>query len=396
MPLFLVLSAAVIMALTFGFRQSFGLYLPPIAIELEAGRESFALGMGLMNLVWGLGAPLAGAVADRFGAPRIAALGGLLYAGGIVLMSQQGGGPHLIAAGVLIGCGLSGAGLTVVLGAVGRGVAPERRSAALGIASVGGSIGQFVSLPYVHVLIEGFGWSDSLLVLALTALLILPLAFGLRRDGSAAAEPSMPLAAALREARAHRGFWLLTAGFFVCGFHLAFIGVHLPAYLADHALPASLGATALAVVGFCNIIGTLGCGYLGDRFQKKTVLSWLYLLRSLVIAGFLAVPISEFSVLVFAAAMGFLWLGTVPLTSGIVSVIFGPACMSMLFGIVFLSHQVGGFLGAWLAGLFYDSLQSYDVMWTLSIALGLLSAVLHMPIKEKPLARTTLAPAHAT
>ncbi len=395
MPLFLVLSAAVIMALTFGFRQSFGLYLPPITVELAVGRETFALGMGLMNLVWGLGAPLAGAVADRYGAARVAALGGIFYAGGIAIMSLQGDGSHLIVGGVLIGCGLSGAGLTVVLGAVGRGVAPERRSAALGIASVGGSIGQFVSLPYVHILIEGFGWSDSLLLLALTALLILPLALGLRRGGGAGAEPSQPLGVALREARGHRGFWLLTAGFFVCGFHLAFIGVHLPAYLADHALPASLGATALAVVGFCNIIGTLGCGYLGGRYPKKTVLSWLYLLRSLAIVGFLLVPISELSVLVFAAAMGFLWLGTVPLTSGIVSVIFGPACMSMLFGIVFLSHQVGGFLGAWLAGLFYDSLQSYDIMWALSVALGLLSAVLHMPIQEKPLARPSLAPAHA-
>lgn len=391
MPLFLVLSAAIIMALTFGFRQSFGLYLPPISMELEAGRETFALGMGLMNLVWGLGSPIAGAIADRFGAGRVAILGGLCYAGGIAMMSLEGSGAHLVAAGVLIGAGLSGAGLTVVLGAVGRGVVPERRSAALAIASVGGSIGQFVSLPYVHLLITGFGWSDSLLVLALTALLIVPLALCLRDDRKPSSEPAQPLAVALRQARAHRGFWFLTTGFFVCGFHLAFIGVHLPAYLTDQALPASLGATALAVVGFCNIIGTLGCGYLGDRFQKKSVLSLLYLLRSLVIAGFITVPISETSVLLFSAAMGFLWLGTVPLTSGIVSVIFGPTYMSMLFGIVFLSHQVGGFLGAWLAGLLYDSLQSYDVMWGLSIALGLASAALHLPIQERPLVRSDLA-----
>lgn len=396
MPVFLVLSGSVIMALTFGLRQSFGLYLPPISMELEAGRETFALGMGLMNLVWGLGSPIAGAIADRMGAGRIAVVGGLCYAGGIAAMSVEGTGTHLIGAGVLIGVGLSGAGLTVVLGAVGRGVAPERRSTALAIASVGGSIGQFVSLPYVHILITGFGWSDSLLVLALTALLIVPLAFGLSDRGKRSPEPARPLAVVLREARAHRGFWLLTAGFFVCGFHLAFIGVHLPAYLADHALPPSMGATALAVVGFCNIFGTLGFGYLGGRFEKKNVLSVLYLLRTLAIIGFLIVPISELSVIVFSAAMGFLWLGTVPLTSGIVSVIFGPASMSMLFGIVFLSHQVGGFLGAWLAGFLYDLLNGYDVMWGLSIALGLASAALHLPIRERPLSHLDMAAGEAT
>ena len=391
MPLFLVLSGAIIMALTFGLRQSFGLYLAPISIELDAGRETFALGMGLMNLFWGLGSPIAGAVADRFGAGRVAALGGLCYAGGIAMMSLEGSGAQLIAAGVLIGAGLSGAGLTVVLGAVGRGVAPERRSAALAIASVGGSIGQFVALPYVHVLITGLGWSDSLIVLAATALLVLPLARGLKGGGAVPSNPDLTLADALREARAHRGFWLLTIGFFVCGFHLAFIGVHLPAYLADQGFGPSLGATALAVIGFCNILGTLGCGYLGGRYPKKSVLSLLYLLRSLVIAGFLVVPISELSVIIFAGAMGFLWLGTVPLTSGIVSVVFGPSYLSMLFGIVFLSHQVGGFLGAWLAGTLFDASQSYDVMWVLSIGLGLATAVLHLPIQEKPLVRAGAA-----
>ena len=396
MPIFLILSGATIMALTFGLRQSFGLYLPPISMELEAGREAFALGMGMMNLVWGLGSPIAGAIADRYGAGRVALVGGFCYAGGIAAMSLEGSGAHLVGAGVLIGAGLSGAGLTVVLGAVGRGVAPERRSTALGIASVGGSIGQFVSLPYVHILITGFGWSDSLLILALTALIIVPLAWGLRNGGPRPSEPAPPLAVALREVRAHKGFWFLTTGFFVCGFHLAFIGIHLPAYLSDKALPPSLGATALAVIGFCNIIGTLGCGYLGEHFQKKNVLSLLYLLRTLAIVGFLATPISEVSVIVFAAAMGFLWLGTVPLTSGIVSVIFGPANMSMLFGIVFLSHQMGGFLGAWLAGLLYDSLNSYDVMWALSIALGLATAVLHLPIRETPISRPTLATSGAT
>jgi MFS family permease len=387
-----ILCGGGILAVIVGLRQSLGLFLPPISVELDLGRETFALGIGLMNLVWGLGAPFAGALADRHGAGRVAAFGGLLYGGGLLAMTLGGQGEQLLAGGVLLGLGLSGAGFSVVLGAVGRAAPPERLSAALGWASVGGSIGQFLALPYTYLLIGGFGWSLSLAILAATAALTVPLARGIA--GAAAAPDAAPdasgaqsLGEAVREACRHRGFRLLTAGFFVCGFHLAFVAVHLPAYLGDKGLPTWLAATALTLVGLCNVIGTLGCGLLGQRYPKKSVLSLLYLLRALVFLAFLVVPVSQASVLVFGAAMGFLWLGTVPLTSGLVAQIFGPAYMSTLFGMVFLSHQVGGFGGAWLAGYVYDLTGSYDLMWWLSVALGLASAALHWPIDDRPVAR---------
>ena len=393
-----ILCGGGILAVIVGLRQSLGLLLPPISADLSLGRETFALGIGLMNLVWGLGAPFAGALADRHGAGRVAALGSLLYAGGLLAMTLGGQGEQLLAGGVLLGLGLSGAGFSVVLGAVGRAAPPERLSAALGLASVGGSIGQFLALPYTYLLIGGFGWAASLLILAATAALIVPLARGIAGAARGAPPDAAPDAAqslgeAVREACRHRGFRLLTAGFFVCGFHLAFVTVHLPAYLGDRGLPTWLAATALTLVGLCNIIGTLGCGLLGQRYPKKSILTLLYLLRALVFLAFLVVPVSEASVLAFGAAMGFLWLGTVPLTSGLVAQIFGPAYMSTLFGMVFLSHQVGGFGGAWLAGYLYDLTGSYDLMWWLSVALGLASAALHWPIDERPVARLRPAPA---
>lgn len=384
----IVLSAGTIMGLAVGIRQSLGLFLTPITADLGVGRETFALGMGLMNLLWGLGSPFAGAIADRFGAGLVAAAGGVLYAVGLSTMALSGDGENLLLGGVLIGLGLSGTGFSVILGTVGRLAPPEKRGRALGIVSMGGSIGQFLALPYTHVLIDGFGWVTSLFVLALTALLIVPLAASIA--GSPAAKDGsggQTMKQAFREASANRSFWLLIAGFFVCGFHLAFIMVHLPAFLSDQGFEPWLAATGLTVVGLCNIIGSYGCGVLGDRYPKKNVLSLLYLARALVFAMFLVVPISEVSVLVFSAAMGFMWLGTVPLTSGLVAHMFGTAYMSMLFGIVFVGHQVGGFLGAWLAGRLYDMSGSYDTMWWLSIALGLMSAALHWPIAERPVER---------
>ncbi len=387
---------AVILGVSVGLRQGLGLYLEPVSLELGLGREVFAFAIGVMNLVWGLLAPVAGAVADRYGAGRAVAAGGLAYAAGLAVMTLSGDGTQLVLGGLLIGLGLSGSGFTVVLGAVGRAAPPERRGQALGLTSVGGSIGQFLALPYCHLLIERFGWSLSLLVLAGTALSMVALARGLVREtgnSGAAAELARgeTLSKALRRAAAHPGFLLLTAGFFVCGFHLAFVAVHLPAYLSDQGMPAWLPAAALTLVGLCNIVGTVICGWLGDRHRKSGVLSLLYLARAVIFLLFLLVPVSEASVLAFAAAMGFLWLGTVPLTSGVVAAIFGPAYLSMLFGIVFLSHQVGGFLGAWIAGTLYDALGNYDVMWWASVALGLLSAALHWPIDERPLARPAAA-----
>jgi MFS family permease len=395
---------AAILGVSVGLRQGLGLFLEPISLDLGLGREAFAFAIGLMNLVWGLLAPFAGALADRHGAARVIALGAVAYAAGLLVMAlggagggtDGGGGGQLVLGGALIGLGLSGSGFTVVLGAVGRAAPPERRGQALGLTSVGGSIGQFLALPYCHLLIEGFGWLPSLTVLAGTALCMAALARGLARGRPIAAPApgslrAESLAGALRLAGAQRGFWLLTAGFFVCGFHLAFVAVHLPAYLTDQGMPAWLPAAALTLVGLCNIVGTLLCGWLGDRHRKSGVLSLLYLARALIFLIFLLFPVSETSVLVFAATMGFLWLGTVPLTSGVVAAIFGPVHLSMLFGIVFLSHQLGGFLGAWIAGALYDALGSYDVMWWASVALGLLSAALHWPIDERPLARPAVA-----
>lgn len=387
-----VLSGGVIMGITAGIRQTFGLFLAPISIDLDLGRETFAFGMGTMNLFWGVAAPVAGAVADRYGAGRVAVFGGLAYAAGLAVMTVTGEGGQLLVGGLLVGLGLSGAGYTVVLGAVGRAAPPEKRILALGMASMGGSIGQFVALPYTHLLIDWLGWSAGLLILAVTALLIVPLAYGVAgKPVEAEGRGSQTLTEAFHEARRHKGFWLLTTGFFVCGFHLAFVAVHLPAYLGDKGMPPWLAAATLTLVGACNIVGTYFCGYFGQRYPKKSVLSLLYLARAAIFLVFIVAPVTETSVLLFGAAMGFLWLGTVPLTSGLVAYIFGPAYMSMLFGIVFFGHQLGGFLGAWLAGSAYDYLGSYDAMWWLSVALGVGSALLHWPIDERPVARLAVA-----
>ncbi|OAB55235.1 hypothetical protein AY600_14115 [Phormidium willei BDU 130791] len=389
-----VLSAGTVMGLSVGFRQSLGLYLTPISLDLGIGRESFALGMGLMNLFWGLGSPFAGAIADRYGAGRVAAAGGLSYAAGLFVMTLGGAGEQLLSGGILIGLGLSGAGFSVVLGTVGRAAPPEKRSLALGIASMGGSIGQFAALPYTHLTIDYFGWELSLLVLAATTLLIVPLAAGFAgRPAPQTTAIQQSMRQAFSEAWGNRNFWLLNAGFFVCGFHLAFIAVHLPAYLADRGFEPWLAVTALTVVGIFNIFGAYMCGLLGGWYPKKNVLSLIYLSRALILLLFLVVPMSEVTVLVFSATMGLFWLGTVPLTSGLVAHIFGTAYMSMLFGIVFLGHQIGGFIGAWLAGYLYDVVGTYDAMWWLSVALGLASAALHWPIAERPVPRLATEPA---
>lgn len=393
-----VLCGGIIMSLTFGIRQSFGLFLAPVSLDLGTGRELFALGIGLMNLAWGLGAPFAGAIADRFGAARVAAAGMLAYAAGLAVMTGSGEGAQLLLGGLLIGVGLSGAGFTVVLGAVARAAPPDKQSLALGLASMGGSIGQFAALPVAQLLIDTGGWVQALLVIAAAMLIALPLAAGLRRPApvaSAHAAGRQGLRAALVEAWLHNGFRLLVVGFFVCGFHLAFVAVHLPAYVIDLGYPPWLATHALMLVGICNIIGTWLCGYLGQHHSRKNVLTVLYLARALVFLLFLAVPVSEASILVFGAAMGFLWLGTVPLTSGLVAVIFGPAYLSTLFGIVFLSHQLGGFLGSWLAGLVHDVFRSYDIMWWVSVVLGLAAAALHWPIREEPLQPSPASPPQA-
>ena len=377
--LILVLCAGSIMGIAVGFRQGLGLYLPFISGDF-GGRETFALSMGLMNLFWGLCAPVAGAIADRYGPGRIAAAGGIAYSVGLWLMVLEGS-DALLAGGVMIGLGLSGTGFTVLLGTVGRVAPPEQRGKALGLAAMGGSLGQFLALPYVHFLIEGTGWYISLLILAASALLIVPLALG--TAGRPADTPGgQRMGAALSQGLASRDFWLLNAGFFVCGFHLAFVAVHLPAYLSDLGFEPWLGAAALTVIGLANIIGSYGFSALGDRYLKKNVLGVLYLIRATVFAGFLILPITPAVVLILSGLLGLTWLGTVPLTSGLVGSIFGIRYMSMMFGLVFVGHQIGGFLGAWIGGAAFDALRSYDLMWQLSVALGILSAALHWPIRE--------------
>jgi predicted MFS family arabinose efflux permease len=388
-----VACGAMVLTLATGLRATFGLFLKPISIDLHVSRELFGLAIALQNLLWGAASPVAGAIADKFGTARVVVAGALFYVAGLLLMAFSNSGAELILGNVLVGLALSGAGFSTVLGVVGRAAPPEKRSVALGIITAGGSFGQFAVVPYAHVLIDSFGWSIALVGLAATAGLIVPLATGLARPSSGRSAMTQTLGQALSEAGRHRGFLLLTAGFFVCGFQLVFVATHLPAFLADRGMPSWVGAWTLALVGLFNIIGSYGCGVLGSHFQKKNLLALVYALRSLVFLLFLILPMSEWSVLAFGAALGLLWLGTVPLTSGLVAHIFGPAYMSTLYGIVFFSHQVGSFLGAWLGGFMYDVSGSYELMWWGSIALGLAAAALHFPIAERPVARLMAAAA---
>ncbi len=379
----IVLCAGSIMGIAVGTRQGLGLFMTPISIDLGLGRETYALALGLMNLLWGLTSPVFGALSDRYGAGLIAAAGGLLYATGLAVMTLSGDGNQLLIGGTLIGLGLGGTGFSVLLGMASRAVAPEKRGAALGLVSMGGSIGQFLALPYTHFLLKGHGWSTSLLILAATALLMLPLVRGV--SGRFAADDgseNQTMGEALRNAGSDRSFWLLNAGFFVCGFHLAFVLVHLPAYLDDLGFDTWVGATGLTLIGLCNIVGSYFCGVLGDWYSRKNLLSLLYVIRAGAFTLFLVMPPTVPTVMLFCCILGFLWLGTLPLTSGLVATMYGTKYMATLFGIVFVGHQLGGFLGAWLAGFIFDLYQSYDAMWWLSIALGLLSALLHWPIKE--------------
>lgn len=387
----LILCGGLIISLSLGIRSAMGLFIKPMSADLALGREVFGFGIAISNLLWGLASPFLGGIADRFGTIRVAIAGAIAYIVGMVVLAMAAGPTGIILSNVLTGIGITGAGLSVVLGAVGRAAAPEKRTSALAIVSATGSIGQFFMLPLSQGLLDAYGWSIALFVLAAIAALMLPLSLGLAGDKSMAALSGQSFRQALSEAAGTRGFWLLTAGFFVCGFHVVFVGVHLPGYLADKAMPTWLAAWALGVIGLANIIGTLSAGWLGQRFQKKSILAWLYLARAGIFLLFLVVPISIWSTFVFAFLLGLLWLSTVPLTSGLVAHIFGPAYMSMLYGIVFLSHQVGSFFGAWLGGLMFDVTGSYDLMWWASVALGVIAALLHFPISERPVAR--LAPA---
>ncbi len=393
-PILILLCGGIILSLNLGLRQSFGLFLEPLTTSHAWPRGVFALAMAVQQLMWGLSQPFAGMVADRFGAGRTVAASGLLYALGIALMaSATTPSVFTLSAGLLIGVALSGASFGVVLGAVGRSVSPERRGSVLGMTSALGSLGMAIFPLISQGLIGNLGWSTALLISAALALVIVPMAAALKGK-SVVAAGGLSLTEAIREAMGHSGFWFLTLGFFVCGFHVAFIATHLPGFVNLCGLPASVGATGLFIIGAFNVAGTLLAGRLGDRFRKKYLLSLIYLLRAVIFGALLLAPKTETTILLFAAGAGLLWLSTVPLTSGLVAQIFGPQYMSTLFGMVFLSHQVGAFFGAWLGGVAFDTWGNYDAMWWASLLLGVLGAALNWPIADTSL-RVTAKPAAA-
>ncbi len=390
LPLWLlILIVGTIVGVSMGRTQSMGLYLPPVTKALDIGREPFGLAMALAQLTLGLGAPFFGGLIDKFGAGRIVVICLLAAIAGLYLMYAPSSANDLLISGVLLGIGVSGTGITALVGTIGRLAPPEKRLSAIASIGMAAGIGGFVALPVMHLLIELVGWQQSLVwLMAITALLI-PLAWPIggkpvRREGPVRDQTLME---ALREAFQHPSFWLLTAGFFVCGFHVAFIMVHLPAFTVDQGLPSWVGPYALSVVGIANIVGTFIAGQSGRFIEKRRGLSLIYFGRAILFLGFLYLPITPVSVIVICGLLGLLWLSTIPLTSGLVATFFGTTWMSMLFGIVFLSHQLGSFLGVWLGGRLYDMTKSYDAMWWISIALGLLAALINWPIHEKPVAR---------
>jgi predicted MFS family arabinose efflux permease len=393
----LVAITALILAINMGIRQTFGLYLKPISLDLDLDRQVFSLAMAILNLVWGLAAPFAGALSDRFGAVRVALAGVAFYVAGLILMATATGGNQLILAGTLIGLGISGTGFTAVFGVIARAAQPERRASALGVATMGSAIGQFVALPYAHAIMEATGWAATLWIMAGTAALMAPLALAGLSEGAHEPHPSahsnQNLSSALSEALRFPSFLMLTAGFFVCGFHIAAVAVHLPAYLADKGFSPALGAIALTIIGGANILGTYTFGRIGDAMPKHLALALLYLARGLVFLALLFLPLTETTVLVYAFLLGLLWLGTVPLTSGLIVTFFGPRWLSTLYGVVFLSHQLGSFMGAWLGGWLYDATQSYNLLWWASVGVAVLAAALHLPIREQPAPRLAAAPA---
>jgi predicted MFS family arabinose efflux permease len=393
-PWIVIACAAFIVTLAMGIRQAFGLFMPQMSVSLGIGRESFGLAIAISNLVFGLAQPFAGALGDRYGAGRVVLGGTILYVAGLVGAAWVGSalGLHLTF-GFLIGVALAGTTFVTVLGAVGRVVPAERRGLAFGIVTAGGSLGQFLVVPAAQMLLSDLGYRLALIVLAGLVALCAVLAIGVAGRPLVKAEegPRLSLGQALAEAAGHRSYWLLNAGFFVCGFHIAFIATHFPAYLNDRGLGLGIGATALALVGLFNIFGSYAFGLSGDFWRKHYVLSGLYAARGVVIAAFLLLPLTPFTALAFAASMGFLWLGTVPLTSGLVGQMFGVRYLSTLYGIVFLSHQVGSFFGAWAAGYAYDRTGSYDAAWAASIILALFAALIHLPIRDAPVARLARA-----
>lgn len=391
-----VLAGGIVMGLSLGVRHAFGIFLVPITMDHGWTRETFSFAIALQNLVWGLAQPFVGMLADRHGSRRVVMAGLLCYGLGLSIMAW-GATPlaFTLGAGVIVGIGLACTSFGVIYGALSRMVAPERRGWALGLAGAVGGLGQFFLVPVSQGLIDAFLWSGALSALAVAFMFLFPLALPLADQPSNGNTMQQSLRSALSEAFSHQGFWLLILGFFACGFHLAFIANHLPSYLRDKGMASSAAVIGLAVIALANVIGTYICGLLGNRYRRKYVLFWIYILRSLAIAGFYFLPLSQMSLIAFCAAMGFIWLGTVPLTNGILSQIFGVRYLTTLFGFVFLGHQVGSFLGVWLGGYVFDATRSYDLVWQLSIIIGFISAALHYPIRDAEIQRPALSGAAA-
>jgi len=383
---------AAIVTLSMGIRHGFGLWLQPITQAQGWTRETFAFAIAVQNLSWGLFGIFAGMIADRFGAFRVIIAGAVLYALGLAGMALAATGMlFTLSAGVLIGAAQAGTTYAVIYGVIGRNISAEKRSWAMGVAAAAGSFGQFLMVPTEGFLISSLGWQEALLVLSAAVLLIVPLAFGLREKttpGAAPVKREQTIVQALAEAFKYPSFQLLMAGYFVCGFQVVFIGVHMPSYLKDKSLPPEVASYALALIGLFNVFGTYAAGALGQRMPKKNILAGIYFARALVIAIFIAAPLTPLSVYIFSAVMGTLWLSTVPPTNAAVAQIFGIQHLSMLSGFIFFSHQIGSFMGVWLGGYLYDRTGSYDIVWYLSIALGIFAGLVNLPVRETPIVRT--------
>jgi MFS family permease len=394
-PVLIIGFGCLISLMSFGPRSSLGFFLTPMSSANHWGRDVFGFALALQNLLWGIGQPIAGMIADRYGSARVLCAGGLLYAAGLALMSQAASAPVLdVSAGVLIGFGLSGTSFMVVLAAFGKLLAPEWRSRAFGFGTAAGSFGQFLFSPIAVALMDGFGWQQTLVIFGASTLAILPASLALMTPTAGpTGAATQSLRSALGEAFAHRSYLLLVAGFFTCGFQLAFITVHMPSYLVDRGLSAQVGGWTLASIGLFNIIGSITSGWLGDRMPKRYLLSFIYFVRAAAILVFISFPVTPFSCIAFGAVMGLMWLSTVPPTNGIIAVMFGTRWLATLAGFAFFSHQVGGFLGVWLGGVVFERTGSYNPVWWLAILFGVLSALINLPIVEKPVARAALAAA---
>ena len=390
-----LLCGAAILTLSMGIRHGFGLWLQPITQSQDWSRETFAFAIAIQNLVWGLSGIFAGMVADRFGAFSVIAVGTVLYALGLGGMAHANTPLMLsVTSGILIGVAQAGTTYAIVYGVIGRNIAANRRSWAMGVAAAAGSFGQFLMVPTEGFLISSFGWQEALLILAVASLMMIPLAWGLREPGFSGGsffQREQTIFQALREAFQYPSFQLLMAGYFVCGFQVVFIGVHMPSYLRDKGFSPQVASYSLALIGLFNVFGTYAAGVLGQKIQKKNILAFIYLTRAVAISAFLIAPLSPLSVYIFSSVIGLLWLSTVPPTNATVAQIFGVAHLSMLSGFVFFSHQIGSFMGVWLGGYLYDRTGSYDLVWYIAIALGVLAALVNLPIKEAAIIRNPAA-----